>query len=113
MQTRGLKLYINITIYFFGDFDAKDLHLIWRYKYLEESYESLSKKQKALITKYERMAKPPSYEVEFPLYIKGVNKSLKNLRTLEESLEFVKEEKMEELKFIQEHVPKSQILNQK
>ncbi len=104
---------MSMTIYFLGEFEAKELRIIWRYKYLGENYESFNKKQRELITRYEEAIRPPSYKIELPLYIKGINKSLKNLRTLEDSLEFVTEEKIEELEFINTHVPKSQILNNK
>ena len=84
---------MSMTIYLLGEFEAKELRTIWRYKYLGENYESFNKKQKELITRYEETIRPPSNEIELPLYIKGIKRTLKNLRTLEESLEFVTEEK--------------------
>lgn len=96
-----------------GDFNGDEMRIIWRYRYLNESYESFNKKQKEIIEKYEKAVKYPNQEIEMPLYEKGINKKLNKLKTLEENLEFVTEEKIEEMKFISNHIPKSQILNKK
>lgn len=104
---------MDMKIYLIGEFDSRELHFIWRYKYLDESYESFNKNQRRVIDRYENMLRPKNNEIVLPLYNKGINENIRSLNALQEKLEFVTEEKIEEMKFISNHVPKSQILNSK
>ena len=51
--------------------------------------------------------------LELPLYSREVKKGLDTYKTIEKNLEFVTEERIEEMEFSSTHVPKSQILNPK
>jgi hypothetical protein len=100
-----------MKIYVCGEFNNEEMHVIWRYNYLEDAFESFNRRQKSAISRYEKMVKLPKYEVDFPLYTKGINKKLETVQSLENNFEYVREEKIEEIEFINSHVPKSQILN--
>lgn len=100
-----------MKIYLCGEFNNEEMRVIWRYNYLEDALASFNRRQKSAITKYEKMTKIPKYEVDLPLYTKGINKKLETFQSLENNFEFVREEKIEEMEFINSHVPKSQILN--
>lgn len=96
-----------------NEFDGRSMRIIWAYKYLNEPYESFNKKEREIIDSYSKKTKIPEKIIELPIYIKGVNKKLDNIKTMQKSLEFVTEEKIKEMEFISTHVPKSQILSSK
>lgn len=96
-----------------SEFDANARHLIWGYKYLNTPYESLNKKERDIIDRYEKARKEPIKIFELPLYTRDVAKDLDNIRQIEKNLTFVTEEKIEEMEFKKTYVPKSQILNLK
>lgn len=113
IEKQKLKIIYGYEDLVVGEFNGDEMRIIWHYKYLNEPYESFNKKQKEVIEKYEKAVKYPNQEVVFPLYQNGINKKLSKLKNLEENLEFVTEEKIEEMKYISTHIPKSQILNKK
>ncbi len=92
------------------EFDSNERRVIWTYKYLHTPYESLNKKERNAVDRYQRMVKPRATEYEQPIYEKERNKKLDTVKSLEKNLEFVTEEKIEEMKYKNTHVPKSQIL---
>lgn len=87
----------------------KERQLIWSYLYLKTPYEGLSKKERKVVDKY-LANKPESYIYEESLYKKEIGKELDRISNIEKKMEYVKEEKIEEMEYIKTHVPKSQIL---
>lgn len=96
-----------------NEFDRNIMRIIWAYKYLNEPYESFSKKEREIINSYRKRAKEREDLYEIPLSIRETNHKLENIRAMKRSLEFVTEEKIKEMEFSSTHVPKSQILNSK
>ena len=82
---------------------------IWSYKYLKVPYESLGKREREVIDQYET-EKQIQEIFEESIYEKPVNKSFKNVKEFEKKFEFVTEDIIEEIKFKNTHIPKSQIL---
>ncbi len=94
-----------------SEFDVDERRIIWRYRYLEMPYGSLNRKEREVINRYEKNEVKEKIKIfELPLYTRKVNKELKKMQRLEESFDFVTEEKIEEMEFIKNYVPKSQIL---
>lgn len=102
--------YEDLTL---AEFDGKTMKTVWAYKNLNEPYESFNRNDRILIDRYETAVRPRQNSFELPLYNKEINKNLYKTRTLEDSLEFVTEAKMQEMEFIKNHIPKSQILSLK
>lgn len=94
-------------------FDSIDRRLIWSYRYLKQPYESFNKKEREIIAKFETEEKPEEIVYELPLYLKNMNKKMQNIRELQKKVEFVTEDTIEEIEFMNNHVPKSQILSTK
>ena len=86
---------------------------IWVYENLSEPYESFSKSERETILRYKQSNKTEKDVFELPLYNKGMNSKLYKVKTLEDNVKFVREEKMQEIEEIKTHIPKSQILNMK
>lgn len=95
------------------NFDSIDRRLIWTYRYLKEPYESFNKKEREIIEKYENEEKSEENIYEFPIYLKNMNKRMQNVKNLQKKMEFVTEDTIEEMEFMNNHVPKSQILSTK
>lgn len=76
-------------------------------------YESLNKKERNIIDNYLKSEKENIKTLELPLYSREVKKSLSTYKNIEKNLEFVTEERIEEMEFSNTHIPKSQILNPK
>lgn len=95
------------------NFDSVERRLIWTYRYLKEPYESFNKQEKELIRKYEEQEKPEEDVYELPIYLKSMKKNIENVRSLQKKMEFVTEDTIEEIEFMNNHVPKSQILSTK
>lgn len=95
------------------DFSIEERRLIWTCRYLKLPYASLNKKEKEVIDRYKRMAKKRETVFEFPIYTKTINKNMESIKDITKKLEFVTEDTIEEMKFKETHVPKSQILNRK
>ncbi len=93
-----------------SEFDSSQRRIIWTYNYLNLPYESFNKKEREIIDSYKRKARLKEKNYEQGLYTKPTNKKLENVRTLEKKYEFVTEEKIEEMEFVNSHIPKSQIL---
>ncbi len=96
-----------------SEFSINDRHLIWGYKYLGTPYESLNKKERDVIDRYERSKKESIKIFELPLYTRNTAKKFEALKQTEKHLTFVTEEKIKEMEFKKNYVPKSQILNLK
>lgn len=96
-----------------SEWNSQDRRTIWTYRYLQMPYESFTRHEKEVIYKYERQTKPFESVYELPLYHKKLNKKIMTVRDIEKKYEFVKEEKIEEMKFRNTHIPKSQILSTK
>lgn len=96
-----------------SEFNSSARHLIWGYKYLQTPYESLNKKERDIIDRYEKSRKEYTTTFELPLYTKEVSKEIDIIRQTEKNLKFVTEETIEEMEFKRTYVPKSQILNMK
>ena len=94
-----------------GEFGSKEMRIIWTYKYMKEPYESFNKSEREIIDRYEPTEKNPQVLFELPIYLKGTNKKLDEIRNIQKKLEFVREETIEEMEFVSTHIPKSQILN--
>lgn len=94
-----------------SEFDTDERHIIWKYKYLETPYGSLNRKEREVINRYEKVKSEPMKTFELPLYSRKVSKKLKDMKQARSNLEFITEEKMEEMEFIKTYVPKSQILS--
>ena len=95
------------------EFDSTEMKTIWVYENLSEPYESFSKSERETILRYKQSNKTEKDVFELPLYNKGMNSKLYKVKTLEDNVKFVREEKMQEIEEIKTHIPKSQILNMK
>ncbi len=95
------------------EFDGNNMRIVWAYKYLNEPYESFNKREREIIDSYTKQAKETEKIYETPIYTKGINNKLDNIKLMKKSLEYVTEEKIKEMEFISTHVPKSQILSSK
>lgn len=96
-----------------SELDSTERRAIWRYRYLKIPYESLNRKEKQAVERYEKGTKERETIYELPLYTKPQNKNLETITDMERKFEFVTEEKIEEMEekeFTITHVPKSQIL---
>lgn len=93
--------------------DIEARRFIWRYRYLKLPYASFSRKEREMIDKYEKSTKQHETVYEMPLYTKEINKNFETIGDIERKSEFVTEEKIEEMEFKNNHIPKSQILNMK
>lgn len=103
------------VIYGYDDLNTDELdtysrRVIWTYRYLNTPYESLNRKEREVIDTYRRSKKQKETTFEMPLYTKFINKNIETIKDTEKKLEFVTEEKLEEMEFKNTHVPKSQIL---
>lgn len=96
-----------------GEFDSEELKTIWAYENLNEPFESFGRYDRDVILRYKQSKKSKKEVFELPLYNKGMNKKLYKIKTLDDSLDFVKEEEIKEMERIRTHIPKSQILNMK
>ena len=94
------------------EFDSSERKAIWTYKYLSAPYESFNRKERKAIDTYMRM-QIETNTFELPLYKKEVGKKLDTIKQIEKNLDFVTDKKIEEMEFMERHVPKSQILNPK
>ncbi len=94
-----------------SEFDINQRHLIWGYKYLKTPYESFNKNEREIIDRYEKLEKEKVEVFELPLYTRETAKKLESIRETEKNLTFVTEEKIKEMEFKRNYVPKSQILN--
>ncbi len=127
-QEQGEELWTNLTIsieklkyrveYSYDDlnsseFDSDSRHLIWEYTYLDIPYESLNKKERNIINEYLKLEKKQTKIFELPLYDQGTYQKIESVKHIEKNLKFVTDKKIEEMKFINTYVPKSQILNKK
>lgn len=96
-----------------SDFNIEERRLIWTYRYLKLPYASLNKQEKEVIDMYKKKARKRETVFELPLYTKTINKDIESIKDITKKLEFVTEDKIEEMKFKETHIPKSQILNTK
>ena len=110
LKYKAIYNYDDLTM---GEFDVGARRVIWLYRYLSTPYELLNRNEREIIDKYKRMTKPHENTFELPLYKKELNKNIQTIKAMEKKLEFVTDEKIEEIKFKNTHVPKSQILNSK
>lgn len=95
------------------DFNIEERRLIWTYRYLKMPYASLNRREKDVIDRYERRTRRHESVFELPLYTKSLNEQTESIKDIAKKLEFVTEDKIEEMNFKKTHVPKSQILNTK
>lgn len=95
------------------EFDNGARHIVWSYKYLKTPYESFNRREREIIDKYTGTKKIPIETFELPLYKKETKKVLETTRQIEKNLVFVTEEKIKEMEYKKNHIPKSQILNLK
>ena len=93
-----------------GELDEEKRRVIWIYRYLKFPYESFTKKEREIIDKYEKTTKSREGIYELPLYTKTLNKNNETISDMQKKLKFVTEDKIEEIEFLENHVPKSQIL---
>lgn len=107
LKYRATYNYEDLT---FGELDEDKRRVIWLYRYLKLPYASFTRKEKALIDRYEKQTKPRETSFELPLYTKGLNKNMETISDMQKKFKFVTEDKMEEIEFSKKHVPKSQIL---
>ncbi len=94
-----------------SEFNEDANHLIWSYMYLHTPYESFNKKERETIDKYIKSEKEKVQVFELPGDKRGVKKGSETIRQKERALEYVTEEKIEEMEFKRSYIPKSQILN--
>lgn len=121
----GEKAWTNVTISFenlkyraeygheelaYSEEDINARHVIWVYKYLHTPYESFSKDERKIIDDYLSTAKADTNVYEAPLYIRGAGRKVKEINEAEKKMKFVTEEKIQEMEYINNHIPKSQIL---
>lgn len=85
-------------------------HIIWTYKYLNLPYESLNRNEKKVIDKYLKSPKEETFTFELPLYTREKGSSVEEIKELEKRMKYVTEDKIEEMEYINSHIPKSQIL---
>ena len=93
-----------------SEFDNDARHIIWKYKYLETPYGSLNRKEREVINRYDNAKVEKTKIFELPLYTKKISKQLKDMKRPKQNLTFVTEEKIEEMEFKKNYIPKSQIL---
>ncbi|MCI9365348.1 MAG: DUF600 family protein [Clostridia bacterium] len=96
-----------------SEFDNSARHIIWSYKYLDTPYESFNRKERNIIDRYIKSRKGITNVFELPLYTREIKETLGVSKNTEKNLDFVTEEKIEEMEFSNTHIPKSQILNLK
>lgn len=93
-----------------GELDEEKRRIIWIYRYLKIPYASFTKKEKEIIDKYEKTTKPHEGIFEIPVYTKSSDKDIETIVDIQKKFKFVTEDKIEEIEFMENHVPKSQIL---
>ena len=90
--------------------NSTNKRIIWAYEYLKSPYESFNRKEREIIDNYIKSTKPRQISYETPIYSKSFGKDFENIRTIQKKLEFVTDDIIEEMEFINTHIPKSQIL---
>ncbi len=93
-----------------SQFDNNDRKIIWLYEYLNAPYESFNRKERQIINTYLSIEHEKKEKFELPMYKKAIAKDLETVRQLEKSLTYVTDEKIKEMEFKKNHIPKSQIL---
>lgn len=94
-------------------FESNERRIIWTYRYLHMPYESFNRQEREAIERHEKQANKQESVYELPIYTKKLNKEIQSIKDIEKKMEFVTEDKIEEMHFIDTHVPKSQILSVK
>lgn len=85
-------------------------HVVWTFKYLNMPYGSFNRKEREVIDNYLKQERENTYTFEAPLYTREMGKELEEISDIEKKMSFVTEEKIEEMEYQKNHVPKSQIL---
>lgn len=93
-----------------SEFDGNARRIIWSYEYLQMPYDSFNRKEKKIIDDYIKADKEEKTIFELPIYKKEMAKNLEHELQADKNLTFVTEKKIEEMEYIRNHVPRSQIL---
>lgn len=94
----------------YDELDINKRHAVWSFRYLKMPYESFNKEEKTAIDDFLNKKDVDTYTFESPLYTKEIGKELEEISGIEKKMTFVTEEKIEEMEYQKNHIPKSQIL---